>query len=364
MSEAMVHLSPAQFTERETTLLEWGPLAASGFRFSSGVCGLRLSNERGELVALPFQGQQIWSARFDGRELTMASMFDEPQPTRVFLDTFGGFLQHCGVTSLGGVAPAGQAPLHGELPNAPYQTAHLVVGEDERGAYMGLGGAYRHTTAFMINYQARPLVRLYAGSSLFRVSMRITNLKRTPMDLLYLTHVNFRPVDHGRLAYSALATPEHVRVRADIPAHIRPAAGYVEFVKELAADPTLHHVLTSGLTFDPEICFFIDYLADEEGWAHSMQLHPGGETDYIAHRPGQQPQATRWISRTPDQDAIALAEPGTVKPGPYQELAARGEIPTLAGGDTFYCEMEIGSLTPAEAAGVLTKIERILAANR
>ena len=44
-SGTTVNLDPAFFTEREKTLLEHGPLAASTFRFNSGVCGLRLKSE-------------------------------------------------------------------------------------------------------------------------------------------------------------------------------------------------------------------------------------------------------------------------------------------------------------------------------
>jgi len=87
-SETIMNLTPQFFAERERTLVAQGTLAASTFRFDSGVCGLRLSNELGQLVMLPFQGQQIWSAEFGGRNLTMKSMFAEPRPTREYLETW------------------------------------------------------------------------------------------------------------------------------------------------------------------------------------------------------------------------------------------------------------------------------------
>ena len=62
---------------------------------------MRLSNGEGELIILPFQGQQIWSANFGGRDLTMRSMFDQPRATRNYLETYGGFLLHCGFTAMG-----------------------------------------------------------------------------------------------------------------------------------------------------------------------------------------------------------------------------------------------------------------------
>ena len=194
--------------------------------FCSGVAGLRLKNGLGELVMLPFQGQQIWAMSFGGRSQGMLSMFEEPRPTRTYLETYGALLLHCGATAMGVPAGPDTHPLHGDLPNAPYQHAWLVAGEDERGAYLALSGTYRHTVAFNYNYVARPEARLYAGSSRVPVSMTIENLKRTDMDLMYLAHINFRPVDNGRLVYSAHCDPEHVRVRRSIPSHIHPPAGF------------------------------------------------------------------------------------------------------------------------------------------
>jgi hypothetical protein len=356
--ETLVHLAPTYFAEHagtersecERPLVSFDELSATSFRFGSGVCALRLQNDVGSLIILPFQGQQVWSAEFGGRNLTMKSMFQEPKPTTDFLATFGGFLQHCGATGAGAPSPQDTHPLHGELPNAPYQTAYLVTGRDQAGPYIGVGGAYRHTVAFAHNYLAEPLVKLRAGSTLFNVAMTITNLKRSEMELMYLAHVNFSPVDHGRLVYSAVCTPQHVRVRTEIPAHIRPRPDYAKFIARLQHDPALHETLTPGLAFDPEIVLFIDYLADEQGWAHSMQVHPDGSADYIRHRPNQLPRATRWICRTADQDAIALVEAGICETDGYLLEKAKGNVQKLPPGAKFHCSLDIGLLSPAEAS--------------
>lgn len=358
--ETIIHLQPSLFGEKEKILVEHGELSASTFRYDSGVCALRLKNELGQLVMLPFQGQQIWSAEFSGRNLTMKSMFTEPRPTQIYLETYGGFLLHCGATAMGVPSKEDTHPLHGELPNAPYQQAYIVVGQDEKGAYIGLGGQYQHTVAFNYNYVARPLVKLYAGSTLFRVTMTITNLKHSNMELMYLAHVNFRPVDNGRLVYSAPCTPEHVRVRTSIPSHIKPPPGYVEFIEELARYPEKHNLLAPGLLFDPEVVFFIDYLADEEGWAHSMQVHPDGSADYIRHRPEQLDKGIRWISRTADQEALGLVLPATAEPEGYLAEKAKGNIKILPPNGEFYCELEMGTLTPSEAKRMEEKIAHIV----
>jgi len=359
-SETVINITPRFFTERERVLVEHGPLSASAFLFESGVCGLRLKNELGQLVLLPFQGQQIWSAEFGGRNLTMKSMFVEPRPTRQYLETYGGFLLHCGATVMGVPSKEDVHPLHGELPNAPYQKAHLAVGQDERGSYMGLGGRYQHTVAFNHNYVAEPLVKLYAGSTLFSLSMTITNLKRSEMELMYMAHINFRPVDNGRLVYSAPCTPEYVRVRTSIPSHIRPGPGYVEFIEELQRHPEKHNLLAPGLAFDPEVVFTIDYLADEKGWAHSMQVHPDGGADYVRHRPSQLDKGIRWISRTADQEALGIVLPATAEPEGYLAEKAKGNIKVLPPEGKFRCDLEVGVLAPDEAKRMEEKIARIV----
>jgi hypothetical protein len=356
-----LYLEPEFFGEREKLLVKHATLSAYTFRYESGVCALRLENEIGQLVTLPFQGQQIWSAEFGGRNLTMKSMFTEPRATREYLETYGGFLLHCGATAMGVPTAQDTHPVHGELPNAPYQKAFVVVGHTDQGPYIGLGGHYQHTVAFGYNYIARPLVRLFAGSSLFSVSMTVTNLKKTDMELMYLAHINFRPVDNGRLVYSAPCTPEHVRVRKSIPSHVRPGPGYVEFIEELGAHPEKHNVLAPDLAFDPELVFTIDYLADGQGWAHSMQVHPDGSADYVRHRPDQLDKGVRWICRTPDQDALGLVLPATAEPEGYTAEKAKGNMVTVPGGGHWHFDIEIGALGADEAAETEGVIEQILA---
>ncbi len=360
METTHIRLTPAMFERSEELLVEHGHLIASTFRFESGVCALRLSNGLGDIVLLPFQGQQVWSATFGERDLAMKSMFDQPRPTRVYLDTYGAFLIHCGITAMGVPAGGDTHPLHGELPNAPYSEAWLVTGKDEHGVYMGLRGHYQHTVAFAHNYMATPMVKLYVGETLFSTRIEVKNLKQTPMELMYMAHVNFRPVDDGRLVYSAPSDAAHVRVRTSVPSHIKPGPGFREFIDELAQNPEQHHVLKPGMAFDPEIVFYIDYNADAQGWAHAMQLHPDGSADYIRHKPAQLDHGVRWISRTPDQDCLGIVLPATAEPEGYSAEKAKGNIKTLGAGETWAAEMWTGYLAPDQATAMVSTINELL----
>lgn len=360
MNTTRVFLSPAMFSSRESVIVQHRKLVASTFVYDSGVCGLRLRNDEGEAVVLPFQGQQIWSLRFGGRDIAMKSMFDQPHPTRVYLDTYGAFLIHCGITAMGVPDVGDSHPLHGELPNAPYQSAWVDAGEDESGPFLAVGGRYQHTVAFSHNYAAEPRVALHAGATHVDISMDVTNLKKSPMELMYMAHVNFRPVDNGRLVYAAQPTAEHVRVRRSIPSHIKPGPGFKEFIDQLAVDPRLHEVLKPGLAFDPEIVFFIDFLADDAGWTHAMQVHPDGSADAIHYKPSQLDHGVRWISRTPDQDCLGIVLPATAEPEGYTAEKAKGNIKILGPGGAWRCEIKAGYLAPADVAQSESAIESLI----
>ena len=86
---AHIDLHRSHFDETERPLVEMGAIAISTFRYACGIEALRIRNARGEIIVLPFKGQQIWRAQFDGRDLTMKSMFDAPVDTRVYLETYG-----------------------------------------------------------------------------------------------------------------------------------------------------------------------------------------------------------------------------------------------------------------------------------
>lgn len=106
--------------------------------------------------------------------------------------------------------------------------------------------------------------------------------------------------------------------------------------------------------------FFIDYLADEAGWAHSLQIHPDGPADFISHRPDQLDHGVRWISRTADQDALGLILPATAEPEGYTAEKAKGNIKLLPPGGTFHFDLEVGTLRPDEVGEVEARINRIL----
>ena len=349
-----IELTRQMFGDGEKSLGTMGEFHLSTFRYASGTEALRISNRRGHIDVLPFRGQQIWRAVFDGRDLTMKSMFDEPVDSPVYLESYGAFFIHCGLSAMGAPGPGDRHPLHGEMPNAPFQYAWIEF--DEQKGSLKIGGSFRYAVAFSVHYLATATIEMKAGSTLLDIELYVDNQKQTPMDLMYLAHANFRPVDHGEMVYSAPYTAKAVRVRQVIPAHISPKPGYAEFIAELAKEPKLHHVLKPGMGFDPEIVFTIDMEADSEGFVHALQKRPDGTADYIRYRKADAAKCVRWICRTPDQDAIGMAFPATAETEGYTAEKAKGNMVELGGGERWSIAMRLGALGHQEAADLVAKL--------
>lgn len=361
--ETIIQLTPEQFLSEERVIVRSGSLSAAAFRFPGGVCGLRLANESGELVLLPFQGQQIWRAAFKGVDLTMKSMFDTPLPTTDYLSTYGGFLIHCGMTAMGVPGAADSHPLHGELPNMAYPEATLVLGEDGDGPFIALRGKTEYTIAFTVHYRAEPEVRLHAGATIADVSLTVTNLRARPLDYMYLCHINFRPVDGARLVYSAPADPQHVYAHVAVPDNLPPqdAVNLRNYIEAINRDPSVHHTIDANSQYyDPEIVMTIRYAADSDGYGHTLQVLPDGGAFYVAHRVQELPLVLRWIARTIDEDALGMALPATAEHHGKTKAGQDGQIKTLAGGSCITMSMRVGYLDAIAAAAAQNKVGQIL----
>jgi hypothetical protein len=347
MELVKLSLQPDYFGSCERTMLASGCLRISVFRYGSGVCALRAANAKGEMIVLPYRGQQIWRARFCGRDLTMKSPFDEPRQTTEYLATYGGFLLHCGATAMGVPQVSDTHPLHGELPNIPYDEAYAGIGEDKKGRFLVVGGKVRYSVFFRTDYIAEPEIKLYENATMMEVSLTITNLRSKPMEYMYLCHINFRPYEGARLVYSAITDKEHFKVHfnmADwLPEEQKQALK--AYKERIAEKPEIHEIVNSTTqTYDPEIVMTIRYLADASGYAHCMQVMPEGDACYVAFRPEQLPISVRWIARTGDEEAMGMVLPATAEHLGYNHAKANGQIKMIAAKSSIKLTILVGYL--------------------
>jgi hypothetical protein len=231
-----ISLHPDLFSGDEKTLLESADFRVLAWTYPSGVKALALENDRGRVVVLPYQGQMVWSAVFDGCDLTMRNMFEQPRPSPTVIGTYGCFMFHSGILRNGCPTPEDDHPLHGEMPCAPMDSAWLEVGEDAGGAFLRIGGDYEYVMGFGDHYRARPSVTLRPGSALFDIGMDVRNLAGKPMELMYMAHMNYAYVDGGRFVEPLGMA--RTRIRSSVPAHVKPTPAWSAYMAELTEDPS------------------------------------------------------------------------------------------------------------------------------
>lgn len=331
-----INLKREFFGEREFVLIENKSMKATCFRYSTGVEAVKIENGKGYFIILPFQGQQIWRTGFLGHELTMKTRFDEPVPTLDFMETYGGFLLHCGVCSMG--ASDNSHPQHGETPNAVYKKAYIECDE----GYIAVGGSLDYDVSFTRNYTFSPECRLYEDDTVLKLYVQLENRRKDPMEYMYLCHINFCSIIGARLMYSADYDSEHVKVHKIIGnnAPQDQMEELLAYMEQLETLPEVHHKIgVPGQIYDPEICFTVMYKGDEQGRGYTIQKTQDGAC-YVSHPVDELPYVIRWISRTGDEDACGMALPATAEHLGYQYAKENGQIKILEGGQrvTFYIE--------------------------
>ena len=155
------------FSDREFILTENDSFKVTAFKYETGVEALRVENNRGYYIILPYQGQQIWRAVFDGHDLVMKTKFDVPVPTLEYLRTYGGFLLHCGINAFGVPQADDNHVQHGEIPNVEYQKAYIEINDE----YVAVGGSYEFNKSFVKHYVFSPEARLYKNETVIKINI-------------------------------------------------------------------------------------------------------------------------------------------------------------------------------------------------
>ena len=154
-----LHLYPELFKTQEQIIVQSEKFSVSTKRYPQDIAGLTIRNSRGYVEILPFMGQMIWDAVFDGHSLRMGNMFDKPQRAQEIVDTYGCFAFHSGLLSGGCPAPEDNHPLHGEFPCAAMDCAYLCID----GERIKLVSEYEYVRGFGHHYRLRALRHQYAG---------------------------------------------------------------------------------------------------------------------------------------------------------------------------------------------------------
>jgi hypothetical protein len=355
---AEVALGRGFFGERERVVLRYAGLQAALFRYDTGVEAIRLSNARGHVLVLPYLGQMVWDATFDGVRLGMDSMFEAPRPATIIVQTYGCLAYHAGLLRNGVPSTGDDHVLHGEIACAVMTGAGLACGTDRHGPWMAVTGEYEHAMGFGPHYRATPRVVLRPDSTEFEVEMAVENLAAKPMDLMYICHANFGFVEGGRIVQPVAFTPDNVVTRTAIPGHVVPNDDYRAFIAELADNPARMQVLDEPARYDPEQVFYIKNLHPQaDGLVRFALARPGGDAFTIAWDPVAMPHTIRWILENGDQRVAAFAMPGTCEPEGYSAERRKGNVRALAPGASAKFTTTLGYADKQRTPALLRSIE-------
>lgn len=357
MTEITLPLERRDFGPAPRLVAQSAGLSVRAFAYPSGVEALRIENRRGHVILLPFLGQMVWEAVFDGQNLGMGHGFPYPRRGRSILETYGALAYHAGLLRNGTPGPQDDHPLHGEMPVAEMDRAALSFGRDDLGPWVELSGDYEYVMGFGPHYLARPRVRLGVDAALLQIEMRVQNLSAHPMELMYMLHANFAFVADAEIHQPAAWTPETTKVRRAVPGHVTPSPEFLSLLDDLAVNPARMRRLSEPALYSPEQVFYVTGLGTGTGGrTRQVMALPEGDGFSLSHRPADFPHCVRWIFNDGDAQVAAFALPSTCEPEGYTAEKAKGHIRILAPGEELRFPVQLGHLSPEEMPQVLAEV--------
>ena len=354
----IIKLEKHFFTSKEKLILETDQLKASLFKYDSDIEAIRLENEAGYIVVLPYKGQMIWDAVFYNNSIKMNTPFPEPVKSNNFGETYGCYLMHCGMTAMGVPKESDNHPPHGVIPYADYKDAKIIVGSDNNGNFIAVTGTYEHNVAFDEHYLAQPMVKMYESSGMLDVTMQTKNLSRKEMSLMYLCHVNNKLVPNANIYQSLAWDADHMAIQeVDQSAS---DSNLIELFNRVKADPSTSNPIPEQEYYDPEIVFFLrDMKIDEDDHAHFLYELPDGSAYYTYFDTKELGHGVRWIAYHEDCEAMGMVLPATAESEGYTAEMDKGNVFTIAPGETFSATVNCGAITQDEKEKIKEKIEKI-----
>ena len=342
-------LSKKIFSENRYRIFESNDFFVEAWRYPSGIEALTIGNSRGYLTVLPYMGQMVWDAVFDGHDLTMKNMFRQPLPASTIVETYGCYLYHSGLLRNGCPGEKDDHPLHGEMPCAPMDSASLVFGVDEEGAYLRLEGEYEYVMGFGDHYLASPSIELRPGTGLFDVCMEVSNLGGEDMELMYMCHMNQVFEKGAELIQPMPYTPDNVVTRTSVPSHVKPTPEWLQFLDEVAQSPDKMACFSDEEKYNPEFVFFLRNMAvDQHNDTHFLMKFVDGSGCYCRYSPLEFDHAVRWVLSNADQKVAAFALPATCEPEGYTAEKEKGNIKILQSGQKRIFHVRTGFLSQEE----------------
>jgi len=306
------------FAESEHELLKSPSYSVSTFRYRSGVEAVKVRAGRGEFIWLPYLGQQIWDWSVDGKSRKFIGFVDEPSYGKNFLQNYGGFLIHCGMTAMGNPGAGDTHLHHGELPVARFDEAWIEMGREDGGEKLSLSGSIHWHIPFAAEYRCEPTLSVSPDGLTLRAEVRLENLMASTLEYMYLAHINF-PFSGAKLLSTIPFDPRHV----DILNKIFPG---------MAAAPESLKRIDQETAYEPELVAIVNTKDASEEFAGSILERDDGTAFWVSQEARELDHYVIWITHNADRAACGFHLPSTAGPRGFAAEKALGNIKQLAPG--------------------------------
>ena len=331
-------LCPSMFAEREHELLKSPSFSVSTFRYRSGVEAVKVRAGRGEFIWLPYLGQQIWDWSVDGKSLKFTGFVDEPSYGKKFLQNYGGFLIHCGMTAMGNPGVGDTHPHHGELPVARFDEAWIEMGQEDGRETISLSGSIHWHVPFVAEYRCSPTLSVSTDGLTLRAEVRLENLMASTLEYMYLAHINF-PFSGAKLLSTIPFDPKHVAILNEI-------------FFGMAADPETIKRINQATAYEPELVAIVN-TKDVTGISVGSILECGdGTAFWVSQEKRELDHYVIWITHNVDRGACGFHLPSTAGPRGLAAEKALGYVKRLAPGSDVSLRYACGFCDKVEDAPV------------
>lgn len=317
------------FAEKEHGMLESPTFSVSAFRYKSGVEALRIRAGRGELIWLPYLGQQVWDWSVDGKSLKFEGFVEEPSYGRNFLQNYGGFLIHCGMSAMGNPGPHDTHLHHGELPVARFDEAWIETGqEDGREEGLSLRGHIHWKVPFVAEYHCTPSLRISADGLRLRAEVRLDNPTSHTMEYMYLSHINFAFAGAEKILSTVPFDSTHAIIRE-------------ETLPGLSANPAQIKRIDKVAAYEPELVATLSHK-DMGMSASSILIHRDGTVRWVRQESPELDHHVVWITHNDDRGACGFHLPATAGPTGFESEKAQGNLKHLPAGGSAILRYDCG----------------------
>ncbi|MDQ0203033.1 aldose 1-epimerase family protein [Pectinatus haikarae] len=334
-----IFLKRGFFSEKSKEIFKNDNFTVDIFIYPSGVEAVKLTNSRGYVTVLPYMGQIIWDAEFDGISLRMKNMFSQPKPANCIIDTYGCFAFHSGLLSNGCPSPEDTHPMHGEMSCAPIDEAWLELSDET----ISVTGQYEYCQGFGYHYLSHPSLTIKANDTKMDIGMKVKNLTGIDMPLQYMCHMNYAYVDNAIISSNV---PEKAfKLRESIPAHVKPTPKWMHYnedIKQLQKNGSTLTKLDQPDMYDPEIVFMADDLKNYTENAVFEIDSPKGFGFKTTFSTKEFPCATRWLLYNADQQVSAFVLPATCRPEGFLAAKKSGTLIMLKSNEEKYFSVTTG----------------------